>query len=59
MIFCKGFIYRSGVRIKEFGERIGHVRIFGILIFRLIGDPAIGLGCKIKDSVLSSPIGEI
>ena len=30
-----GFIYRTGVRIKDFGERLGHLKLFRIRIFRI------------------------
>jgi hypothetical protein len=59
MIFSKGFIYRWGQRIKEAGERMGHVRLFGIHIFGFVCGLFIGLGIRIKDSVMSCPIGEM
>ena len=44
----KGFIYRWGIRIKECGERIGHVKIRGVFIFGWIAGPIITIGLKIK-----------
>ncbi len=52
MIFSYGFIYRWGVRIKEAGERMAHIKLFGIPFFRPFCGPIIGLGMKIKDSVV-------
>lgn len=59
MIMSKGFIYRWGQRIKEFGERMAHVRLFGIPLFRWCSDPVIVLGRRIKNSVLGCPVGTI
>ena len=59
MIFSKGFMYRLGQRIKEAGERMGHVRILGVRIFRLWSGPVIGWGLWIKDRVLDCPVGEM
>lgn len=56
MVFSKGFIYRWGQRIKDLGERMGHVRLFGI---HICGHYIIGLGYAIKNSVMDSPIGEM
>jgi hypothetical protein len=59
MIFSNGFIYRWGVRIKEFGERMGHVRLFGIHIFNWCCGPVINLGYAIIKSVANRPIREM
>jgi len=42
----KGFIYRAGIAIKEFGERI-HFRL------------AIRLGLAVKDSIMNCPVKEM
>jgi hypothetical protein len=57
MIFSKGFVYRLGQRIKDFGERMGHVRLFGIRIFGLVCGPVISLGYGIRDSALVGKCG--
>jgi hypothetical protein len=59
MVFSKGFIFRWGQRIKEFGERMGGVRLFGVPMFRWCADPVIGFGRRIKNSVLRCSIGEM
>ena len=45
----KGFIYRTGTRIKEIGERMGHVKIFGFHVFNWFCGSIIWLGISIKD----------
>jgi hypothetical protein len=51
-------IYRSGVAVKEFGERMGHVKVLGIPILRWCCGPVISLGLTIKDSVRNCPVKE-
>ena len=58
VIFSKGFIYRWGQRIKEAGERMGHISLFGIHIFNWLFGLVINLGLWIRDSAGSYPIGE-
>jgi len=29
----KGRVYRAGVAIKDFGERLGHIKVLGVRIF--------------------------
>jgi hypothetical protein len=55
-IFSKGFIYRTGTWIKERGERMAHVRPFGIPVLRWCCGPVIALGLAIRESALNSPI---
>jgi hypothetical protein len=55
----KGRTYRLGQRIKDCGEKIGHVRIFGIRVFNWFAGPVIRLGLAVKDSVKNNPIGEM
>jgi len=58
-MFSKGFHYRWGVRIKDFGERLGHIKIFSVFIFNRLSSRMIGLGLKIKYSVGQCSIGEM
>lgn len=58
-IFSKGFIYRWGMRIKDFGERVGHVKIRGVFILGRLSDWITHIGLAIKDSVLSCPVSEM
>ena len=55
----KGFIFRWGMRIKDFGERIGHVNIFGVPVFGWLADPIISVGLKIRDAVLRYPVIDV
>jgi hypothetical protein len=55
----RGFIYRLGIFIKERGERMAHVKLFGIPVLRWCCGPVIGLGLAIRDSVRNCPIGEL
>ena len=57
-IFSKGFIYRTGIRIKNFGERVGHVKIHGVFIFSWLSGWIVNKGLAMKDSVLC-PISEL
>jgi hypothetical protein len=58
-IFSKGFIYRTGMRIKDRGERIGHVRLFGFHFLNWLAGPVIRLGLAIRDSVRNCPVFEL
>jgi hypothetical protein len=49
MILSKGFVYRWGRRIKEYGERMAHVRVLGIPVFRWCCDPVIDLGRRMME----------
>ncbi|MDR2717704.1 MAG: hypothetical protein LBB89_06530 [Treponema sp.] len=55
----KGIWYRFGVSVKEFGERMGHIKVLGIPILRWCCSLVIWLGLIIKDSVRNCPIEEI
>lgn len=60
MIFGKGFVFRWGQRINDAGERMGHVKVFGIRVFGWLCGPVITLGHRIMGRVLeSSTIGEL
>jgi hypothetical protein len=56
MILSRGFIWRQGQSIKDFGEQMAAVRIFGIPILRWCCGPVISLGYKIRDLVRNMPI---
>jgi hypothetical protein len=56
MIFSRGFVYRWGQRIKDFGERMAHKRVLGIPVLRWCCRPVIDLGLTIKDSVMNCPV---
>jgi len=58
-MFCKGNVYRFGVAVKEFGERMAHKKIIGIPVLRWCCGPVIGLGLAIKDSVMDCPMEEL
>lgn len=60
MVLSRCFVYRWGQRIKDFGERMGHIRVFGIHIFRWCCGAVIGAGLAIKGWILeNSTIGEL
>ena len=59
MIFSKGSIYRKGISLKERGERMAHIRIFGIPVFRCFCGPVIGLGYKLIGLARNVAIGEM
>lgn len=55
----KGRIFRLGARIKDAGERMGHIKVLGIRVFGWCCGLVIGLGLAIRDSVRNCPIGEM
>jgi len=55
----KGSIWRLGQRIKDNGERIGHVRVFGVHFLNWIAGPVISLGLAIRGMVANCPIKEL
>ena len=57
--FKKGGIYRLGVSVKEQGERMAHVRVFGIHFLNWIAGPVISLGLAIRGMVANCPIVEL
>jgi len=59
MILSKGSVYRAGVAVKEFGERMAHLRVLGIPILRWCCGAVIRLGLGIKSTVMNCPIGEL
>jgi hypothetical protein len=56
--FSRGFIYRMGVRIKERGERMAHVKVLGIPVLRWCSRPVIVFGLVIKNSVMNCPVAD-
>ena len=50
----KGKIFRAGVAIKEFGERLGHRKVTGWFC-----RPVINLGLAIRGMVANCPIEEL
>ena len=59
MIFSKGFCYRFGVSLKDFGERMAHARVFGAPALRWACGPVIKLGLGLKAKALDCPISEL
>jgi len=58
-IISKGFIFRWGMRIKDFGERVGHVKIRRVFVFGWLADLIVPIGLAIKNSVLGCPLSEM
>ncbi|MDR0708442.1 MAG: hypothetical protein LBF77_00055 [Spirochaetaceae bacterium] len=56
MIFSRGFVYRLGVRIKDFGERMACTKIFGIPALRWCCRPVINLGLAVRDFIMDRPV---
>jgi hypothetical protein len=55
MFFGNGFMYRFGVSVKEAGERMARMRLFGIPVLRPFCGPVIGLGYAIRERAMSGP----
>ena len=55
----KGWIYRTGVAIKDFGERLGHIKVLSVHIFGWCCGLVIQFGLALRDSVRNCPIGEL
>jgi len=51
-----GFIYRRAIAIKEFGERLAHIKILDIRPLFWASGPVIGLGLKLRDWISKYPI---
>ena len=51
-----GFIYRRAVAIKEFGERLAHIRVFGIRPLYWLSGPVIRTGLALREWVSKYPI---
>ena len=54
----KGWIYRTGVAIKDFGERLGHIKVLGVHVFGWCYCMVIRFGLAVRDFVMGYPIGE-
>ena len=52
----KGSIYRLGVKIKEFGERMGHTKVFRLPLLSLLCSLVIRFGLAVRDSVRNCPV---
>jgi len=44
----RGFIYRRAVGLKDFGERLAHIKMLGIRPLVWASGPAIGLGLALR-----------
>jgi hypothetical protein len=51
-----GFFYRRAIDLKDFGESLGHIRIFGIRPFSWLSGSIICLGLMLRDWVSKHPI---
>ena len=49
IMLSKGTIFNLGSEIKDFGERMAHVRLFGFPLFRWCCGPVIRLGYIVMD----------
>jgi len=47
-MFSKGFVYRWGIRIKNFGDRAGRIKVFGVFVFGWLSVPIRCLGFRLK-----------
>ena len=59
MILSNGDIYRLGQWIKERGERIGHIRMFGIHFLNWVAGPVISFGLAVRNSIRRRPLLEM
>jgi len=50
-MLSKGTIYNLGFGIKNFGDRMAHVKLFGFPLFRWCCDPVRSLGRFIRNMV--------
>jgi hypothetical protein len=50
------FIYRRAVAIKEFGERLAHIKVVGIRPLIWASCPLIGLGLAMRDWISKYPV---
>jgi hypothetical protein len=51
-----GFIFRRGIDIKEFGECLAHVKVFGIRPLIWASGLFIGLGLALCDWISKYPV---
>jgi hypothetical protein len=59
MKISKGFIFRWGMRIKDFGERLRHIRIFDIRVFGWCWRSIRNLGYAIRDTTNGCSVKEM
>ena len=59
MILSEGTVFRNGMRIKDFGERVGHVKVFGKFIFHRLSGWIVGKGLDMKNSVRDCRISKV
>jgi hypothetical protein len=52
----RGWIYRRAIGLKDFGERMAHIKIFGIRILWWPSGLLIRLGLALRDWVSKYPI---
>jgi len=43
-MFSRGFVHRWGCRFKNLGDRLGHIRVFGVFAFDLLAVPLRQIG---------------
>ena len=51
-----GFIYRRAIAIKDFGERLAHIKVFNIRPLFWASGPVIMLGLALRDWTLKYPL---
>ena len=54
-----GYKYCLGIRIKNLGEKIGRLNIFGFLILEYLSACITVKGLEIRNSVLSCHVGKV
>jgi len=52
----KGWIYRRAVGLKDRGERLGHIQVFGLRPFTLLASVLICLGLALRGWVSKYPV---
>lgn len=52
----RGWIYRVAVAVKEFGERLAHIKVLGIRPLSWASSIVITLGLALRDITLKYPI---
>ena len=52
----KGFMYRRAVGLKDFGERLAHIKVLGFRVFWQPSGLFIRLGLALRDRVLKHPV---
>jgi hypothetical protein len=52
----QGWVYRRAIGLKDFGERLSRVKIFGVRVFWRPAGWIIMLGLALRDRVLKHPV---